>query len=187
MKQHWNAAQRRRDVGTGKRFHARGSSVDEEIRRPSSEMKSSPAMVDGTHDFKGYWIEEMHSRYFDVFIVFAGGCSFGGWCANWWHGQVWSCDGVCHGTYQVALRSSRKGIEIKPSGRLPSDLVNPFGSVTVQFRPLSLRAKLGRWWSDVAKFFLGCACTRRRVSPWCRLSLRRCFIIFIFNNNIING
>jgi len=33
-------------------------------------------------------------------------------------------------TSEVALRPSRQGIEVKPSGRLPSDLVNPFGSLT---------------------------------------------------------
>jgi len=30
----------------------------------------------------------------------------------------------------LALRPSRQGIEVKPSGRLLSDLVNPFGSLT---------------------------------------------------------
>jgi len=33
-------------------------------------------------------------------------------------------------TSQVELRHSRQGIEVKPSGCLPSDLVNPFGSLT---------------------------------------------------------
>jgi len=66
----------------------------------------------------------MHPRYFDVFIVFAGGCSFGGWCDMiWWHDQVWSCNGNIPG-------GDRQGIEVKPSGRLPSDIVNPFGSLT---------------------------------------------------------
>jgi len=33
-------------------------------------------------------------------------------------------------TSQVALRPLRQGIEFKPSGRLPCDLVNPFSSLT---------------------------------------------------------
>ena len=33
-------------------------------------------------------------------------------------------------TSQVALRPSCHRIEVKPSGRFPSDLVNPFGSLT---------------------------------------------------------
>ena len=33
-------------------------------------------------------------------------------------------------TSQVALQPSRHGIEVRPSGRLPSDLVSPFGSLT---------------------------------------------------------
>jgi len=33
-------------------------------------------------------------------------------------------------TSQVALHPSRRGIDVNPSGRFPSDLVNPCGSLT---------------------------------------------------------
>jgi len=97
MKHHWNVAQRRTDVGTEKRFHVCHQFCRLRRRNPTSQLWNEilTNLVGVANDFKGYWIEEMHSRYFDVFIVLAGGCSFGDWCgASWWHGH---CDGVSHG------------------------------------------------------------------------------------------
>jgi len=53
-------------------------------RNPPSQLWNEilTYLFDGAHDFKGYWIEEMYPRNFDVFIVFAGGCIFGGWCGG---------------------------------------------------------------------------------------------------------
>ena len=44
-------------------------------------------------------------------------------------------------TSQVALRLSRQGIEVKPSGRVPSDLIKPCDSLTDRMTWL---ARLGR-------------------------------------------
>jgi hypothetical protein len=46
-------------------------------------------------------------------------------------------------TSQVALRPSRQGIDVKPSGRLPSDLVNPFGSLTEGIPALVIARQTG--------------------------------------------
>jgi len=112
----------------------------------------------------------MHSRYFDVFIVFAGGCRFGGWRgANWWHSQVWFCDDICHGNIPCRWRCGPHA-RVSRSNHLVvyrptfSTCSAPWLS---EYRPLSLRQTSYRWWSDVAGFSLGCACS---VSPWCRLS-----------------
>jgi len=53
-------------------------------------------------------------------------------------------------TSQVALRPSRQGIEVKQSGRLPSNLVNPFCSLTEGIPVLVI------------------ACQTRSSMKWCR-------------------
>jgi len=72
-------------------------------------------------------------------------------------------------TFQEALRPSRHGTDVNPSGRFPSDLINPCGFLTGGMPTMVNERQIKSFNSGDAVLFQDCACKKMHGFHECNL------------------